>query len=69
MKYYTSKDIQEITGCGQAKCYAIIAELNKKLQKEYPGTIVLEAKVPIWYFNKKLLCEGEPNNEKEIKQD
>lgn len=69
MKYYTSKDIQEITGCGSTKSYEIIAELNKRLKKEYPGTITLEAKVPIWYFNKKLLCEGEPNNEKEIKQD
>lgn len=69
MKYYTSKDIQEITGCCQAKSYAIIAELNKKMQKEYPGTMTITAKIPIWYFNKKLLCEGEPNNEKEIKQD
>ena len=56
MKYYTAKDVMEITGLAKAASYELMANLNEKLKKEYPGTITLTAKVPKWYFDKKMKC-------------
>lgn len=64
MKYYNAQDIKEITGLGKTACYDLIRELNEKLKKEYPGTIILQGKVPKWYLNKKLMIE-EKENEKD----
>ena len=67
MQYYNAEDIQKITGLGKTASYDLIKNLNKKLAKEYPGTITLSAKIPKWYFDKKTMVKGECVNEEETK--
>lgn len=58
MKFYTVKDVIEITGLGKSASYSLIKKLNKKLEREYPGTIVINAKIPKWYFNEKIMIDS-----------
>ncbi len=58
MKFYTVKDVIEITGLGKSASYSLIKKLNKKLEREYPGTIVINAKIPKWYFNEKVMIDS-----------
>ena len=55
MEYYDSKEIIKITGLGKSASYKLIEELNTRLKREYPGTIIIRAKIPKWYFEKKVL--------------
>ncbi len=68
MNYYTMADIKKLTGLSQTASYDLIRNLNNRLKKEYPGTVILTAKIPKWYFNKKTKMIGE-EDEKENKQD
>ena len=53
--YYTVKDIQNITGSSQSLSYEIIRKLRTKFEKEYPDAITIQGKIPIWYFEKKMM--------------
>lgn len=68
MKFYNAEDIQKITGLKNTASYDLIKQLQKSLIKEYPGTIVLTAKIQKWYFDLKMLPDKreEKENEKEI---
>lgn len=57
MEFYDSKEIIKLTGLGKASSYKLIDELNKKMKREYPGTIIIKAKIPKWYFEKKVLIK------------
>lgn len=57
MDYYDSKDIVKITGLCKSSSYKLIDKLNEKLKKEYPGTITINARIPKWYFEKKVLLK------------
>ena len=57
MEFYDSKEIVKITGLGKSASYKLIDELNTKLKREYPGTIIIKAKIPRWYFEKKVLIK------------
>ncbi len=57
MEFYDSKEIIKLTGLGKASSYKLIEELNTKLKREYPGTIIIKAKIPKWYFEKKVLIK------------
>lgn len=57
MEFYDSKEIVKITGLGKSASYKLIEELNTRLKREYPGTIIIRAKVPKWYFEKKILIK------------
>ncbi len=57
MEFYDSKEIIKLTGLGKAASYKLIEELNTRLKREYPGTIIIGAKVPKWYFEKKILIK------------
>lgn len=57
MEFYDSKEIIKLTGLGKTASYKLIEELNTRLKKEYPGTIIIGAKVPKWYFEKKILIK------------
>ena len=57
MEFYDSKEIVKITGLGKSASYKLIEELNTKLKREYPGTIIIKAKIPRWYFEKKVLIK------------
>ena len=54
MNYYNALQIKELTGLSKSAVYNLIKVLNTKLKKEYPGTIILNGKVPKWYADKKL---------------
>lgn len=54
MDYYTVSDIMKITGFKKSYSYKLLQDLIKKFKEEYPDSIVLEARVPKWYFEKKL---------------
>lgn len=56
-RFYSPKEIEEITGYKYGKCCDLIRNLNKKLAKEYPGTITLRGRVPAWYFEKKVMLK------------
>lgn len=63
MEFYDSKEIIKITGLGKSASYKLIEELNIRLKREYPGTVIIKAKVPKWYFEKKILIK-EPERSK-----
>ncbi len=50
--YYTAKDIQTITGVKQTLSYDILNKLQKKFSKEYPDAIIIQGKIPKWFFEK-----------------
>lgn len=54
MDYYNVSNIRELTGLGRASAYELIVKLNEELQRDYPGSITLRAKVPKWYFEEKM---------------
>jgi hypothetical protein len=58
-EFYNAKDIQKITECSQTKAYDIIRLLRARFEKEYPEAITIQGKIPIWYFNEKILCKKE----------
>lgn len=51
-EYYNAKDIQKITECSVSLAYEIIRKLQKKYKMEFPESITIQGKIPIWYFNK-----------------
>lgn len=51
IEYYNAKEIKEKIGCCLSKAYELIDSLNKCLKEEYPRLIVIEHKVPIWYWD------------------
>lgn len=53
-EYYNVYDIIKITGAKKSKCYDIIRKLNDRFQKEYPNSIPIKGKIPIWYFREKM---------------
>ncbi len=64
--HYNVKDVQEIVGISQSKAYDIIRKLRESFLKEYPGTVTVQARIPIWYFEEKMginLKGGEKNEE------
>lgn len=64
MNYYKVDDVIKLTGLSQSASYELIHELNKKLQREYPGTFILKGKIPKWYFDKKtMMINGGEKNE------
>lgn len=52
MKLLTVKEVMEITGFKQSKCYQIIQKLNEELEKK--GFITFNGKVPEGYLNERL---------------
>ncbi len=56
-EYYDVKDIMAKTGYKKSKCYDIIRRLNERFNKEFPSSIIMRGKIPIWYFKKIMRCE------------
>lgn len=57
-EYYNSKDIEKITECSKSLAYKIIRKLQEKYEKEFPESIKIQGKIPIWYFNEKMGLNG-----------
>lgn len=56
-EFYNVKDVQKITDCSQSLAYEIIRKLRDMFSDEYPEAITIQGKIPIWYFNEKILCK------------
>lgn len=54
MDYYGPKEVMELTGCKQSYAYDLIRKLQKMFERDYPDAITVRAKIPKWYFNKKM---------------
>ena len=48
--YYNANDIKEVVSCCKSKAYEILNELIKRFSKEYPNSITIKGRIPIWYF-------------------
>lgn len=57
-EYYNANDIKEITECSKSLAYEIIRKLQEKYEKEFPESITIQGKIPIWYFNEKMGLKG-----------
>ena len=53
--YYNAKDIETITGCKKSMAYTIIRKLKEKFTNDYPEAIQIQGKIPIWYFEEKMM--------------
>ena len=56
-EYYNAKDVMQITGASQALAYRIIKKLREQFEREFEDAITLQGKIPIWYFEEKMLCK------------
>lgn len=57
-EYYNVKDVQKITECSQAFAYEIIRRLRADFEREYPEAITIQGKIPIWYFEKRMVLKN-----------
>lgn len=53
--YYQCEDIQIIIDCKKSYAYELISKLRKSFIKEYPNAIVMQGRIPIWYFEEKMM--------------
>jgi len=53
--YYNAKDVMQITGASQNLAYSIIRRLRESFSKKYPNAILIQAKIPIWYFEEVMM--------------
>lgn len=56
-EYYNVNDVKQIIGCGKSYAYEIISKLKERFSKEYPDAIVINGKIPIWYFEKVMMSK------------
>ena len=64
--YYNAKDVQQVTGASKSLAYEIIKKLQEKFAKKYPEAIILQGKIPKWYFEEIMMNKkGGEINEKE----
>ena len=64
--YYNAKDVQQVTGVSKSLAYEIIKKLQEKFSKKYPESIILQGKIPKWYFEEVMMNKkGGEINEKE----
>ncbi len=56
-EFYNAKDVQEITGCSEALAYKIIRQLREDFEREYPEAITIQGKIPIWYFEDRMVLK------------
>lgn len=55
LKMYDYKDIKEIVGCANERAYKLISCAQKQFKEEYPNAIIIDNKIPKWYFNERVL--------------
>ena len=52
---YSKKEISAILQCSESKAYSILRKLQELLKEEKPGVIIVKGRIPINYFEKKIL--------------
>lgn len=57
-KFYTAKEVAEITGYSKNKAYDVIRQLNIKIKEQYPNEkdrpIIFQGRINKEYFDKKM---------------
>ena len=53
--YYNAKDVQQITGASKSLAYEIIKKLQYKFAKKYPESIMIQGKIPRWFFEETMM--------------
>lgn len=56
--YYNAKDIEKIIECSKSMAYEILRKLRERFEEEYPDSITIQGKIPIWYFEKIMMNKG-----------
>lgn len=59
--YYGAINIQEITGCKKSYAYDLIRKLQNSFKEDYPDGITIQGRIPIWYFEEKMLNRKKEN--------
>lgn len=54
--FYGVEDIRKLIECSQSKARDIILQLRDSFKKDYPNEETIQDKIPIWYFEEKVLC-------------
>ncbi len=63
-EYYSGKDVQKITGASMSLSYQIIRKLKESFEKEFPDSIPIKGRIPVWYFNEKMGLKEVTNENK-----
>lgn len=50
--YYSPKDVRQMTDRSDDYARRLIVKLNKSMIEEYPNLMVMENRIPIWYWEK-----------------
>ena len=57
-EFYNANDVQKITECSKSMAYEIIRILKKDFEREYPEALTIQGKIPIWYFEKRMVLKN-----------
>lgn len=52
-EYYCIQDIMTITGFKKTKSSNLIIKLNELLKNEYPNVLIINERIPIWFWEEK----------------
>lgn len=63
MDYYNVEDIINKTGCSKSFSYDIIRKLQESFIKDFPNSITIQGRIPIWYFEEKLHNKKSASND------
>lgn len=55
-EFYGVEDIKKLVECSLSKACDIMQDLIDSFKKDYPNAITIENRIPIWYFEEKVLC-------------
>lgn len=62
--FYDVNDIMQILGLGRSSCYKVINKLQEEFVKDHPNGVVLYKRIPVDYFELKMLGKVRGTNEK-----
>lgn len=66
MDYYNAEDIVDRTGCSKSFSYDIIRKLQESFIKDFPDGIIIQGRIPIWYFEEKMHNKKSASNTENI---
>lgn len=52
-EYYCFQDIMNLTGFKKTKSTDLIVKLNELLKNEHPNVLIINGRVPIWFWEEK----------------
>ena len=64
-EFYGADDIATIMGISKSKAYDIIKILIKDYKKEFPNCITIQARIPKWFFEERVIGKKRTSREQE----